>query len=109
MLADEFAKLGSEVGYPFRIVRSPSFIALLKLCREADILFQNHPSLSLGFPGLLVRVPAVTLHQTWLSDGSGRAEFMASIKRLFILRSRNLVNSKALSKRDLYSNALFDF
>ena len=111
MLADELARIGHQVtvvtktmtnienSYDFDVVRNPSFLTLLKLSLKADILFQNHPSLSLGLPGLFVRAATVTLHQTWLSDGSRRAEIMSPIKRLFVSRSRNLVNSEALGKK----------
>lgn len=84
--------------HSFEVVRDPDLIALFGWFQWAEVVFQNHPSLSLGWPGLFISRPTVILHQTWTTDGTFRANFMSRFKRMFASRSINLANSLALSK-----------
>jgi glycosyltransferase involved in cell wall biosynthesis len=96
LLATEFVRLGhvvklvtktgtqSRQDFIFEVIRKPSAYRMLKLLRWADVYFQNHVSLLLGWPLLLVRKPWVVTQQVWLPGAGMRGAWKGSLKRLLL-------------------------
>lgn len=85
-----------DAKFPFRIVRRPGSIALLRLFRGADIVWHNQISLRLLWPILLVRRPLIFTHHSplWTDVGSGPR--FGTIKRWACMMGRNVFVSDAL-------------
>ena len=88
ILAEEFTELGHQVTvvtldqsnepdrFPFRVVRRPGPVELLREVAACDIYWQNHIGLKTAWPALLVRKPWVVTLQGGLGSG-----FRACLKR----------------------------
>jgi glycosyltransferase involved in cell wall biosynthesis len=95
IMATEFARLEHEVKvvtqttmsgdsvFPFEVIRGPAPHQLIKLVRWADVYFQSHISLILGWPLLFVRKPWVVMHHTWLPR-EGSAALKSRLKRCLL-------------------------
>lgn len=97
-LAAELARRGCEVvvvtttpageapdDFPFRVVRRPGPLALLRWTRWCDVYFQANVSLRGLWPLLLVRRPWVVSHHSWYCRTDGRIAWQDRLKR-FLLR-----------------------
>lgn len=105
LLADRLCAAGHEVtlvtrtrsdtrdAAPYRIVRDPSLWQLVRLVREAEVVFHNNISLRFAWPLLWLRRPWVIAHHTWIpvSGLAGR------VKRLVLRRAVNVAVSRALA------------
>jgi glycosyltransferase involved in cell wall biosynthesis len=97
ILATEFVRLGHEVkvvtqtaapserSFPFEVIRRPRPLRLLMLVRWADIYFQNHISLWLAWPLVVLSRPWVVTQHTWLPKSGMNGLLRAHLKR-FALR-----------------------
>jgi glycogen(starch) synthase len=100
MLADRFTLLGHEVtlvtttprregsdaeDFPFRVLRRPGPVALLRAVRDSDLFFQANVSLRGLWPLLLVRRPWAVSHHSWYRGGDGHRGWRDQLKR-FLLR-----------------------
>ena len=52
--------------YPFKVVRNPDHKTLFRLTREAEVVWQNHVSLRLLWPAVMLGKPVVFMHHIWL-------------------------------------------
>ena len=78
LLAEEFAKSGHEVvlvtwsknskpdDFPFKVIRTPNILHLIKYFFWAEIVIENNPCLRLSWPGFIFRKPNILVLQTWL-------------------------------------------
>jgi glycosyltransferase involved in cell wall biosynthesis len=110
LLAVEFVRLGHEVtvvtmtrhlstqSYPFEVVRRPPPHRLIALLRWADVYFQVHISLVLGWPLLLVRRPWVVTQHSWLPTEGGIEPLKSHIKRFLMRFASAGVISHALAR-----------
>ena len=106
-LAEEIARAGHEVvvvtttagatdaGLPFRVVRRPSPLALLRWVRWCDVFFQANVSLKGLWPLLLVRRPWVVSHHSWYRRTDGRVAWQDRLKRRLV---RHAAASIAVSR-----------
>ena len=84
--------------FPFKVVRQPSRGELLRLVREADIVWQNHISLRFLWPLLIVRKPLVIMHHLVLETDIGSGPRHGMLKRLACKLGTNAFASAALQK-----------
>lgn len=96
-LAGRFGQAGHDVAvvtttegsgpdaFPFRVVRRPSALALLRWTRWCDVFFQANVSLRGLWPLLLVRRPWVVSHHSWYCRTGGRVAWADRLKR-YLLR-----------------------
>jgi glycosyltransferase involved in cell wall biosynthesis len=87
---------GEEEGYPFRVVRQPSGMALARLVRHADLVWHNNVSLRPPWPFLWFQRPLLVTHQTWLGDSSA---ITPQVKRFFCMSATNVFISDAVKDR----------
>lgn len=84
LLAEQFSKAGHEIvvvtwtkngeadDFPFKVVRHPSIIHLIRLFLWADMILENNPCLRLSWPGFFIRKPNMIVLQTWLDHGNNK-------------------------------------
>lgn len=97
-LAGELARRGCEVvvvtttpagdapeDLPFRVVRRPGPVELLRWVHWCDVFFQANVSLRGLWPLLLVRRPWAVSHHSWYCRTGGRVAWQDRLKR-FLLR-----------------------
>jgi glycosyltransferase involved in cell wall biosynthesis len=84
--------------FAFRVCRNPGAAALIGLVREADIVWQNHVSLRMFWPLLLVRRPFVIMHHIWLSEHAEAGPRFGALKRLACKLGTNVFVSDILRR-----------
>ena len=96
-LAGRFGQAGHDVAvvtttegtgpdaFPFRVIRRPSPLALLRWTRWCDVFFQANVSLRGLWPLLLVPRPWVVSHHSWYCRTGGRIAWADRLKR-YLLR-----------------------
>jgi glycosyltransferase involved in cell wall biosynthesis len=109
LLAGEFLKLGHEVHvvtqtsgkdeFPFPVIRRPSVLELLRQVRWCDVFLQNNISLRTMWPVLFVRRPLFIIHQTWITDESGRVGWLHRLKLLLLRLATSFAISDAVASR----------
>jgi glycogen synthase len=99
LLADQLSRLGQEVVVatttpgdgrdeaPYRIVRNPSRLALLRLVRWCQVFLQQNISLRGLWPLLLVRRPWVVSHHSWYCRSDGHIAWQDRLKRWLLHRA----------------------
>ena len=99
LLADQLSRLGQDVvvatttpgdgrdDAPYRIVRNPSRLALLRLVRWSQVLLQQNISLRGLWPLLLVRRPWVVSHHSWYCRSDGHIAWQDRLKRRLLHRA----------------------
>ena len=112
-LAEEFQRAGHEVivvsktpnsrpdDFPFRVVRAPSPVELLRWTRWCDVFFQFNVSLRGLWPLLLVRRPWVVSHQSWYRQEDGRIAWQDRVKRFLLRWARASVSISEAIAEDL--------
>jgi glycosyltransferase involved in cell wall biosynthesis len=90
---------GEIAGANYRLIRKPSLAKLKRLLRWCDLLFQNNISLRSLIPGLLLRKPAVVMHQTWIQNVRGEVGWNDRIKRALLPHVTNMAISRAVADR----------
>jgi glycosyltransferase involved in cell wall biosynthesis len=108
-LATEFTRRGHQVKvvtqtrqasgsiFPFDVIRRPAPHQLVGLVRWADIYFQSHVSLILGWPLLLVHRPWVVTQHTWLSNCDASGVWKSRLKRLLLRFATVVAISRAIA------------
>ncbi|MEN0045657.1 MAG: glycosyltransferase family 4 protein [Bacteroidota bacterium] len=109
ILAYEFEKLGCEVSiltwtkekgnkkHPYRIIRMPSIKQLLREHRNADIVFENNPTLRLSWPQFFLKKPHVVAVRTWIKRVDGSISWQDKLKRKWLKRaSKTIAISQAI-------------
>lgn len=117
ILAGQFVTLGAEVHlltwssykgekkFPFRIIRNPNLITLLKEHGWADVVFENNPSLKLSWPLLFFRKPHVVAIRTWISRMDGRLAFPDKLKLNWLKRATSVIAVSEAVKSLTFKNA----
>jgi len=102
MLAMEFVRQGHFVTvvtrtasaekdkFPFVVFRRPGRLQMFRLVKKCDVYFQNHISLKVAWPLLLVRRPWVVAHHTWIPRSG-----MSGIMKHFMLRYARSISCSA--------------
>ncbi len=111
ILAREFVSAGHEVKLvtaegeedgqerPYPVLRKIGPVALWKLSRWCDLMFQNNISLQMLWPSLAAGKPAVIAVQTWLNRLDGSTGWRNSLKLAALRRSRVVAISRAVADR----------
>ncbi len=68
-------------GFPYRVLRQPTPVALLRAVRSCDVFFQANVSLRGLWPLLLVRRPWAVSHHSWYCRSDGRIAWQDRLKR----------------------------
>lgn len=84
--------------FPFEVVRRPSARALLRLVRDADLVWQNHISLRNLWPLVIIPRPLLITHQYWLGERHGARRWLAALKRGACCFGWNVFISGVLAK-----------
>ncbi|MDB5882148.1 MAG: glycosyl transferase [Ramlibacter sp.] len=89
--------------FPFAIVRQPGARQLVRLFQAADLVWQNHVSLRMLWPMMLVRRPLVIVHHSPLATDAPQAKTglrvqYGGLKRAACLLGRNAFVSEAFRK-----------
>jgi glycogen(starch) synthase len=87
---------GNEADYS--VTRRPSLLALLRLLRWCDVLFQNNISLRYLIPALLLQKRAIVIHQTWIRNTRGQIDLIARFKRMLLGAVANVAISRAVAE-----------
>lgn len=112
LLADVFAKRGHEViimtmtkgpntaGLPYKVVRNPGLLLMLKYHAWADIVYENNPCLRLGWPKLLFGNPSVIALHTWITRSDGSVSLIDKIKLYWLAKANKVIAvSKEIQNR----------
>ena len=109
ILAEQFVARGHEIelvtetpgdeqdGKGYRVVRCPGVMKLLALLRSSDLFFQNNISVRSLLPALLLRKPAIVVHQTWIRNTRGELNWISLFKRMLLARVTNVAISRAIA------------
>ncbi|MDQ8729365.1 glycosyltransferase family 4 protein [Bradyrhizobium sp. LHD-71] len=81
--------------FPFRIVRNPGPLELLRLFKAANLVWHNQVSLRLLWPILLVRRPLVLVHHSPLATDTGPGPRFSALKRMACMLGHNAFVSEA--------------
>ena len=111
ILAGAFTRDGHEVhlltwskdksgkAYPYKVIRNPGTLTLLKEHKWADMVFENNPCLRLSWPAIFFRKPSVVTLQTWVSRVDGSISFKDRLKLKWLKRADQVIScSKAIQK-----------
>jgi glycosyltransferase involved in cell wall biosynthesis len=112
VLALGFHKAGHEVrmitwtassgerNFPFVMIRQPKTAVLFKEHRNADIVFENNPSLRLSWPAIFFNKPIVVALRTWVNRNEGNMAWQDKMKMYWLKRSSAVIAiSEAVRKR----------
>lgn len=109
ILAREFVSAGHEVKLvtaeededgqerPYSVLRGIGPVALWKLSRWCDLIFQNNISLNMLWPSLAAGKPVVIAMHTWLNQSAGSKGWRNFLKLAVMRRSRVLSISRAVA------------
>ena len=109
MLALEFVARGHEVcvatqtpgtekpGLPFRVIRRPAPLELLRLTYWSEVMFHNNISLNAAWPLLFIRRPWVIAHHTWIPKGGSLRGLKGYLKLALLGRARCISISNAIA------------
>jgi glycogen synthase len=100
LLADRWSRLGAEVtvvtrtahatpaagenSFPYRVLRRPGPVALLRAVRGCDVFYQANVSLRGLWPLLLAPRPWAVSHHSWYCRTDGRIAWQDRLKRLLL-------------------------
>jgi glycosyltransferase involved in cell wall biosynthesis len=87
--------------FPFRVVRRPGRIALLRWVRWCDVFLQHNVSLRGLWPLLLVRRPWVVAHHSWYTRTDGRVAWQDRLKRRLLRRAAGSIAVSEAMAADL--------
>lgn len=79
------------------VIRKPRPIDFIQSVNEADIIFHNNISLSLGWLGFCLLKPQVVRHATWIGD-SGKVSITSLVKMNLLRMTHNIANSQAVAQ-----------
>jgi glycogen synthase len=108
ILAQKFAAAGEQVhvitespgdaipSANYRLTRRPSITEIFRLLGWCDLFFQNNISLRSLIPALLVRKPALVVHQTWLQNVRGGMGWQNCLKQALLRFVTNVAISQAI-------------
>lgn len=60
-------KAGDDSQFPFAVAREPKPAELLRIIREADVVFHNNPCLQFAWPQAFLRRPWLIALRTWIT------------------------------------------
>lgn len=90
-----------DSGFPFRIVRNPGTLTLLRQFHWADVVFENNPCLRLGWPNAFYRKPSVIALNTWIARMDGRRGLQDRLKKIWLRQAKEVISvSTAIRVRD---------
>jgi glycogen synthase len=89
--------IASNEAFPFRVIRQPSPLVLLRWVRWCDVFFHANVSLRGAWPLLLVRRPWLTSHHSWYCRVDGHVAWQDRLKRFVIRFSTSIAVSRALA------------
>lgn len=84
--------------FPFPVVRRPGPLRLLRLVRDADVVWQNQISMRSLWPLFLIPRPLIIMHHIWLRARPGAEPRFGWLKRLACRMGQNVFVSKELQQ-----------
>ena len=118
ILATSFSEEGYEVhlltwtrmlgnkSFPFKIVRNPNKIKIIREFLWADIVFENNPCLRLAWPALLIFKPLITVLHTWINRPDNSIELRDKLKKyIWLKRSTKVIAVSDAIRKEVFNNA----
>ena len=117
ILARAFVKKGHEVclvtwsedleekEFPFRIIRTPGLLELIKIHSWAEIVFENNPCLRLSWPALFFNRPSIVALNTWISQDKAPGKLQEKLKALWLKRSSKVIAVSHALRKGTYPSA----
>ncbi len=112
LLANSFAEEGYDVhvvtwtkeivpnNFPFLVIRNPNIFRLIREHMNANLLFENNPTLRLSWPAIFFRKPHIVVLHSWLLSVTGKIGFQEHLKRRWLKKSNKVIAiSKALREK----------
>jgi len=118
ILATEFVKAGHQVRiitwtadgqenrFPFRVVRKPGKMDLIREHSWADVVFENNPCLRLTWPNVFLGKPSVIALNTWVSRVDGRTGWQDVLKTLWFRRAKDIIAVSDALRRKNWEKAI---
>lgn len=112
-VAEQMARLGHEVvvvcrtpaqeedRFPFRVVRRPGPLALVRWTRWCEVFHQANLSLKELWPLAFVRRPWVVSHHSWYRQPDGRIGWRERLKRRLLARAEGSIAVSSVIAADL--------
>jgi glycosyltransferase involved in cell wall biosynthesis len=69
-----------DKAFPFQVIRQPGVAALFKEHRNAEVVFENNPSLRLSWPAVFFNKPIVVALRTWINRIEGGMAWQDKLK-----------------------------
>lgn len=86
--------------FPFIIIRQPKTAVLFKEHRNADVVFENNPSLRLSWPAIFFNKPIVVALRTWVNRSEHGMVWQDRLKHLWLKRATAVIAiSEAVRER----------
>jgi glycosyltransferase involved in cell wall biosynthesis len=86
--------------FPFTIIRQPGTATLFKEHKNADVVFENNPSLRLSWPAVFYNKPIVVALRTWINRIENGLAWQDKLKLLWLKRASAVIAvSDAVRKR----------
>ena len=95
VVTQTLGRLNSDL--PFRVVRRPNPLEMLRLTRWSDAVFHNNISLQAAWPLLLVRRPWVVAHHAWIPKSGGLGGLKGRLKHALLHRAHCISVSNAIA------------
>lgn len=86
-----WTKENDSKNFPFKVIRNPSFYALIKEHSWADIVYENNPCLRLSWPSYLLKKSRVIAIRTWISRKDGSLAIQDKLKLFWISKARSVI------------------
>lgn len=90
------AGAGTDGGFPFRVVRRPGPLELIREMARLDAVVLLGVMFRTAWAAVLTGTPTLISHQTWLDRDQGRLRPMGWLKRRYTAQCENVVASRAL-------------
>lgn len=92
--------------FPFKVIRNPKSVELIKEHLWADLVFENNPSLRLSWPLWFLRKSHIVVVHTWLNRLDGSPGFQDSLKLLWLKRADVVIAVSEKLKEGTYLKAI---
>lgn len=77
--------------FPFTIIRQPGTAVLFKEHRNADVVFENNPSLRLSWPAIFFKKPIVVALRTWVNRSQDGMAWQDRMKAFWLKRATAII------------------
>ncbi|MRI02113.1 glycosyltransferase [Kriegella sp. EG-1] len=77
--------------FPFKVIRNPNALTLIKEHAWADVVFENNIAIRLSWPRMFFNKPTLIALHTWLTTINGETSIQWKIKKLWLKSAKKVV------------------